>query len=194
MPETLDSLQLELAELRGSRKRLVLAAAAERRGIERELHDGVQQDLVALAVNLQLAAQAAGSDPAAAKELLEAMGRDVQQALDGAAQLAERIYPALREAGSLAAALRSAAARASVPVYVEVAPSASYAPDVAAAVCLCCRDALELAGPGARATIAVRDEDGAMGFEIVLDGADANALDQLRERVDALGGRLTVRG
>src|SRR6266498_1729613 len=68
---TLDRLQLELAELHASRKRLVLAADAARRTIERELHDGVQQHLVALAVNLQLAGRLADADPAAVRALLD---------------------------------------------------------------------------------------------------------------------------
>ena len=83
-----------------ARRRLVLAADADRRAIERELHEGVQQHLVALAVNLQLARQSADADPEAAKELLEQMGRDVQQALDETAQLAQRIYPRSRPAAS----------------------------------------------------------------------------------------------
>jgi len=69
----------------------------------------VQQHLVALAVNLQLAGRLADADPVAAKALVEAMEGDVQQALDETAQLAQRIYPPLLDAGGLAAALRSAA-------------------------------------------------------------------------------------
>ena len=74
----------------------------------------MQQHLVALAVNLQLADLAVDADPAAAKTLLAELARDVQQALDETAQLAQRIYPPLLEAGGLAAALRAAAASAGV--------------------------------------------------------------------------------
>jgi signal transduction histidine kinase len=200
-PEMLDCLRLELAELRASRKRLVLAAAADRRGIERDLHDGVQQHLVALAVNLQLAAQAADAGPAATKALLEEMARDVQQALDEAAQLAERIYPLLVEGGGLAVALRSAAAGVGLPVLIGVAAGVSYPPEAAATVYLCCRMAFERAGPGAQATVRVGEEEGALAFEVVADGAHAGAaegdadsgLAELRDRVEALGGRLTIR-
>lgn len=199
--ETLDSMRLELAELRASRKRLVLAADADRRRIERELHDGVQQTLVALAVDLQLAAEVADADPAATKALIEEIGRALQQALGEAAQLAERIYPPLLEAGGLAAALRSAALSAGITVFVEVTAGASYPPEVAATVYLCCLEALEHAGPGAQATVKVRDEGGAIAFEVVEDGAHPTAaggcadagLEQLRDRVEALGGRLTIR-
>ena len=191
--ETLDRLRLEAAELRASRRRLVLAADAERRRIERELHDGVQQHLVALAVNLQLARQLADDDPAAAKTLLEQMGRDVQQALDETSQLAQRIYPPLLDARGLAAALRSAAASIGISAAVDVAPAASYPPELAAAIYLSCLDALENAGGGAKATVTVREEEGAVAFDVVADGSWSDArLDRLRDRVEALGGRLTV--
>ena len=68
---TLDGLRREIEELRASRKRLALAADAERRDIERALHEGVQQDLVGLAANLELAAGSVDTDPAAAKALLD---------------------------------------------------------------------------------------------------------------------------
>ena len=86
-------------ELRASRKRLVLAADADRRSIERDLHDGVQQHLVALAVNLQLARGLVDADPAAAKALLEEMGRDVQQALDETARARAADLPAAARGG-----------------------------------------------------------------------------------------------
>jgi signal transduction histidine kinase len=191
--ETLDRQRLELADLRASRKRLVLAADADRRMIERDLHERVQQHLVGLAVNLQLAGESADADPAAAKALLQEMGRDVQQALDETAELAQRIYPPLLEAGGLAAALRSAAVRADIRVSLEVA-GARYPPEVAAAIYWCCLEALEHAGAGAHATVTVRAEEGAVAFEVVEDGSRSDAgLDRLRDRVEALGGRLTIR-
>jgi signal transduction histidine kinase len=200
--DTLDRLRLEVTKLRASRKRLVLAADADRRIIERDLHGGVQQQLVALAVNLQFAGGLVDADPAAAKALLEEMGHDVQQALDETAQLAQRIYPALLEARGFAAALRSAAVSAGIPASVEVPAGANYPPEVAWTVYLCCLDALEHAGAGVRATVTVRDEEGALAFEVVEDGVAGSAgaaarsdggLDRVRDRVEALGGRLTIR-
>jgi signal transduction histidine kinase len=193
--EVLERLRLEVAELRASRERLVLAADADRRRIERELHEGVQQQLVALAVNLQLADPLVDADPAAAKALLEEMGRDVQQALDETAKLAERIYPPLLERGGLAAALRAAAVRAGVPASVEVEAGLTYLPELARTVYLCWLEALEHPGAEARANITVREEEGALAFAIVEDsGRSASAgLERLRERVEALGGRLTIR-
>jgi signal transduction histidine kinase len=149
--------------------------------------------LVALAVNLQLAGPLADTDPSAAKALIEQMGRDVQQALDETAQLAQRIHPPLLEAGGLAAALRSAAASAGVPVSVEVTAGASYPPEVTRTVYLCCLGALEHAGAEARTRVTVREEEGALAFEVVADGAGSDVgLDRLRDRVEALGGRLTI--
>jgi signal transduction histidine kinase len=190
---TLDQLMREIAELRASRKRLVLTADADRRRIERDLHTGVQQHLVALAVNLQLAAQAADTDPAATKTLLEEMGRDVQHALEETAHLAQRIYPILLEAGGLAALLRSAAASAGVPASVEV-DAATTPPEVATTVCLCWLETLENHRGGTRATIAVREEGEALVFEVVENAARSEAgFDWLRDRVEALGGRLRIR-
>jgi signal transduction histidine kinase len=197
--ESLERMRLEAEELRASRARLVLAADADRRTIERELHDGPQQHLVALAVNLQLARQLAGPDPAAAKALLDEMGRDVQHALEEVRKLAHRVYPPLLEAGGLAAALRTAAVSVGVPTRIDVAADASYPPEVAGAVYFCCLEVLERAGDGARATVAVRHEEGTLVFEAAEDGAGSEAtvstgvLSRLRDRVEAFGGQLTVR-
>jgi signal transduction histidine kinase len=153
----------------------------------------VQQHLVALAVNLQRTSDVVGSDPASAKDLLEQMRLDVQEALDEAAQLAQWIYAPLLDVGGLAAALRSAAIRAGISASVVVAPGARYPPDFAGTVYLCCLEALEHAGAGARVTLEVRDEDGAVAIELVEDGdRSAAGPDRLRDRVEALGGRLTV--
>lgn len=200
LEESLDRLRLEVEALRASRERLVLGADAVRRRIERDIHDGPQQHLVALAVNLQLARRLADADLTAAKVLLEEMGRDVRHALDGMGKLAHRIYPPLLEQGGLVAALRAAAAGAGVPtrVDVEVAAGADYPPEVAGAVYFCCLEVLERSGDGARATITVRSAEGALAFEVAQDGSasgeiDAGGLLGLRDRVEALGGELTVR-
>ena len=122
------------------------------------------------------------------------MGRDVQQALDETAQLAQRIYPSLLDTGGLAAALRSAAATVAVRASVDVSAGARYPGDVAATVYLCCLEALEHVGAGARATITVREEEGALAFEVAGDGASSlSGLVRLRDRVEALGGRLVTR-
>jgi signal transduction histidine kinase len=190
----LDRLRVEIEGLHASLKRLVLAADADRRTIERDLHDGVHQHLVALAVNLQLAGQAADSDPAAAKALLEEMGRDVQRALDETALLAQRIYPATFETGGLAALLRSAAVNAGVPASVDVAAGSNYPPEVGMTVYLCWLDTLARASGETRVTIRVREGEDALAFEVIGNAARSDAdLDRVRDRVEALGGRLTIR-
>jgi signal transduction histidine kinase len=139
------------------------------------------------------------ANPAAAKALLEEMERDVQHALEEAARLAERICPPLLEAG-LAAALRSAAVSAGTSASVDVAAGSAYAPEILRTVYLCWLEALEHAGGDARATVIVREEDGALAFEFVEAGGRSapaasesdSRLDGLRDRVEALGGRLKV--
>ena len=113
-------MRREIEELRASRKRLALAADAERRDIERALHEGVQQDLVGLAANLEVAAGSVDSDPAAAKALLDELQREARRALTEMQELANRIFPPLLEAGGLAAELRAAASRAGVPARIAV--------------------------------------------------------------------------
>jgi signal transduction histidine kinase len=191
--KTLDGFRLEVAELRARQERLVLAADADRRKIERDLHDGPQQHLVALAANLQRARLLADADPAAAKGLLDEMGRDVRQALDETTKLAHRIYPPLLEAGGLGAALRAAAVSAGVRTRIEITAGAGYPPEVAGAVYFCCLEALEGAGDGTRATVTVRDEEGALTFEVVANGVRSHVeLVPLRDRIEALGGQVAV--
>jgi signal transduction histidine kinase len=193
--ETLDQLRLEVAELRASRRRLVLAADADRRRMERDLHDGPQQRLVALAVNLQLLARLAHADSAAVKALLEQMAAQVRQAQSEAARLAQRIYPPLLEAGGLAAALRTGAADLGVPTRISVPAVAGYPPEVASTVYFCGLEVLERAGKEARASVTVGHEEGALVFEVVAEGvvpgSDAG-LEPLRDRVEAIEGQLTV--
>jgi signal transduction histidine kinase len=189
----LDRLRVELDKLRESRRRLVLAADADRRAIERDLHDGVHQHLIALAVSLQLAGQAERADPAALGALLDDMSSALQDALDETAELAQRIHPATLEAGDLAALLRSAATQAGVPAAVEVSAGPSYPPELVLTIHLCWLETLARAGRESRPTIDVRDTGDALMFEITETGVRPGAgLDNLRERVEALGGRLTI--
>jgi signal transduction histidine kinase len=191
--DEIERLQAELAEVRASRARLVRAADADRRSIERELHGGVQQHVVALAMRLQLAQSALDSDPAAAKALLEEISRDVQDAIDESARLARRIYVPLLELG-FAAALRSASASAGVPASVEVSAGSACPPEILHTVYACWLEALEQPGD-TRPAITVQKDARALLFEIVRSGTPSAArLDALRDRVEALGGVLTVRG
>jgi signal transduction histidine kinase len=178
-------------QLRPAPERLVLAADADRRTIERDLHNGVHQYLVALATTLQLARLAADSDPAAVNALLEEMDRDVRQALGETALLAQHIYPSTLELGGLAALLRSVAVHARVPVTVDVAGS-SYPAEVGMTVYLCWLALLARGSDESPVTIRVREDEEALTFELVGKAAASDEdLDRLQDRVEALGGRLT---
>jgi signal transduction histidine kinase len=189
----LDDLRLEVEDLRASRERLALAHEAERRVFERALHDGVQQLLVGLAANLELATADADTDPGATIALLGAMRQDVQQALEETRTLAHRLYPPLLEAGGLRPALRAAAASAGVRITTDIPSEATCPPGIAGAIYFSCVDALEQAGAGSSATITVRNEEGAVSFVVLVDRDLGTAWVPLsRDRVEALGGRLNV--
>ena len=179
--------------LRASLRRLVLSTDADRRTIERDLHDGVQQHLAALAIQVQLAAQAADSDPATARALLEELARDVQHAVDEAALLAQRIYPATLGAGGLAVLLRSAASNAGRDASVDVAAGSDVPAEVAVTVYLYWLDALGRAGGERRATIKVRESEDALDFEVLADRAHSGGSPGwLQDRVEALGGWVAI--
>jgi signal transduction histidine kinase len=188
----LEQLRVEVEKLRASLKRLVVAADADRRMVERQLHDGVQQHLIALAVNLQLAGQAAGSDPAAAKTLLEEMGRDVQHALDETSLLAQRIYPATLEADGIGTLLRSAAASAGVPASVDCAARSNHPPEVVMTLYQCWLNMLARATVETGASIRVRESEDVLAFEFGSAACSDADLEYLRDRVEALGGRLAI--
>jgi signal transduction histidine kinase len=185
--------QGEIAELRRSRKRLVEAADADRRAIERALHDGVQQHLVSLAVDLQRVAGLVDRDPAAAKALLDEMAANLREALTETTELAQKIYPSLLEGRGFAIALRSAAERAGVTVLVDVRAAAVYPPKISSAVYWSCVEAMACASPGSQVTVSVPEADDALTFEVAVGGRDLKTrLDRLRDRIEALDGHLTV--
>jgi signal transduction histidine kinase len=162
-----------------AQRRLVLAADADRRRIERELHEGIQQQLVSLAVKVQLARQSMETDA------LAEIARDVDQAIDDLRQLAERIRPPLLDSGGLVSAVRSAAARKGGSI--DIPADLGCPPELAGTVYLCCTEALEHG-----MTAAVRDEDGALVFEILEGATQRDAVERIRDRMEAVGGRLIV--
>ena len=191
--QELDRLRVEIGKLRAAQERLVLAADADHRTIERDLHDGVHQHLVALATTLQLARLATDSDPAAVKSLLEEMSRDVREALDETSRLAQSIYPSTLALGGLAALLRAAAVSADVPATVDVSDASSRSPEVAMTVYLCWLALLARGSNERPVAVTVRENEDALTFEIVgkASGSDAE-LHRLQDRVEALGGLLTI--
>jgi signal transduction histidine kinase len=202
---SLDELRMQADELRASRARVVAAADAERRRIERDLHDGAQQHLVALAVNLRLARELADADPPAARAVLEELAGDVQDALDVFRDLAHGIYPPLLVDRGLVEGLRAAIARAPVRARLETGTIGRYPPEVEATIYFCCLEALQNtgkhAGREARATVRVWEEEDGLQFEVADDGAGFDAgtqprgagLTNMSDRLGALGGRLSIR-
>jgi signal transduction histidine kinase len=193
--EVLERLRVEVDELRLSRQRMALAGDADRRSLERELHDGVQQRLVTVAVNMELARQLMERDAAGAAEILDDMGREVQRALEDTARLAHRIYPPLLETGGLGAALRAAALAGGLTTEISVSAVSRLPPEIAGAVYFCWLDVLQGAGEGDRATMAVSVDDGAVTFEVGRDAATPlrdDAVARVRDRIEAIGGKLTI--
>ncbi len=193
LQDVIERLRDEVAELRRSRSRLVEAASADRKALERALHDGVQQHLVALAVDLRRLAGLVQDQPIAAKELLDEMAANLREALVEATALAEQVYPPLLEGRGLATPLRSVAERAGITVVLDVPGGVKYPPEISAAVYWSCVEALASASPGSEATVSVQGADGALTFEVAIAGRHPKAvLDRLRDRVEALDGRLSV--
>jgi signal transduction histidine kinase len=199
------ALALESAEahdqLTSSRARIVEAGLAERRRLERNLHDGAQQRLVTLAVQLRVARERLAEDPAAAGAMLEAIGEELGLALQELRELARGLHPAVLSDHGLEPALRSLASRASFPVEVVGAPQQRLDEGIEAAVYYVVAESLtnamkhaaaseahvELATTDAEITVAIRDNGG--GGASMEDGS---GLRGLADRVEALGGRLDV--
>jgi signal transduction histidine kinase len=192
-----------LEELRASRQRLVAAQDEARRRLERNLHDGAQQNLVALKVKLGLAESFADKDPARARQLLGEIKSDADEALETLRDLARGIYPPLLADKGLAVALESQARKATLPVRVDADGVSRYPQDIEAAVYFCCLEGLQNVQKYARATratIRLGERDGMLVFEVEDDGRgfdpDAtprgSGLTNMSDRLDALGGSVVV--
>jgi len=205
LQESLDEVRRQADELRASRARIVAAADAARRQIERNLHDGAQQHLVALAVNVRLARQLAERDPEASGKILDQLGEAVQEAVQELRALAHGIYPPLLIDRGVAEALRSAAGRAALPTEVDAEGLDRYSPEREAAVYFCCMEALQNAGKhagdGAAAFVRVWQEGANLLFEVRDTGAGFDAAGTLAsgagfvnmsDRVGAIGGTFSV--
>lgn len=172
---------------------LIEADDRERRSLERTLHDGLLQQLVAFAVGLQLLRRAIEDDPPEATALVDELRHDVDRALEDARRLAEAIYPSLLEAGGLVRALHAAAAAAPVPTRVDGLLEKRLSPTAALTVHRCCATAMHaVTGDGARATVTVRGDGDVVAFELVVANGILGAewVAPLAARVEALGGTL----
>jgi signal transduction histidine kinase len=202
---SLEELQRTNVELQESRARIVAAGDAERRKLERDLHDGAQQHLVAMSVKLRLVRDAIDDDPEDARELLAELASDIQEAVQELRRLAHGIFPPLLTSGGLPDALPHAASRAALPTTVELTDVARYPTEIEAAVYFCCLEALQNAGkhagPDATATVRVWRDGSELRFEVAdtgpgfdpTGGASAgHGFVNMADRLGAVDGRLTV--
>jgi signal transduction histidine kinase len=194
-------LTAQVTELESARSRIIAAADAERRRIERDLHDGAQQRLVALSLTLRMAeTRAEKGDPETA-DLIRNAGEEAGLALKDLRDLARGIHPAILTNRGLAAALDDLASRASVPVQVTAAPQERLPDQVEAAAYFVVSECLanvDKHAQAAGATVSVQAEDGQLRVEVADDGSggvdseNGSGIQGLRDRVGALGGRLEI--
>jgi PAS domain S-box-containing protein len=196
-----DELHARVEELAASRARIVTAGDVERRRLERNLHDGAQQRLVALSFSLRLALAKLDSDPAGVRAVLSGAGEELALALEELRELARGLHPAILTDRGLRAAVEMLAARAPIRVEIEEIPAERLPGPVEAAAYYLIAEALTNATKYARASrvqarVAAGDEkvvvevsdDGAGGA----DPAAGSGLRGLADRVEALGGSLAV--
>jgi signal transduction histidine kinase len=199
-----DELLARLDDLRASRQRIVAAQDEERRRLERNIHDGSQQQLVALAVKIRLARSLLARDPERSTTMLTEAEAEASQALEDLRDLARGIYPPLLADQGLVSALEAQARRASVRVSVEADRIGRYGQDVEAAVYFCVLEALQNAAKYANASsvaIRLRDHGDRLEFDVQDDGRGfdrantsyGTGLHGMADRLSALGGELDVR-
>jgi signal transduction histidine kinase len=192
-----------IEELRESRRRIVTAQDDRAKRLERDLHDGAQQQLVALAVKLRMVEQIASRDAVRATALVAELQTDANDALQTLRDLAHGIYPPLLADKGIAAALEGQARRSPVPVTLE-ATVGRHAPEMESALYFCCLEALQNVSKYARAshvTIQLLDGAGELRFEVCDDGdgfdteaeARGSGLQGMSDRLAALDGTLEVR-
>jgi signal transduction histidine kinase len=196
-------LQARLVDLRASRQRLVAAQDQERRRLERDLHDGAQQQLVALAVKQRLAEGLVRKDPEKAAQMLADLQADTTDALENLRDLARGIYPPLLADKGLPAALEGHARKVHLPVTVETDGLGRYPQEVEAAVYFCCLEALQNIAKYADAShvsVNLSTEAGQLNFTVIDDGKGfdpgskppGSGLQGMADRMEALGGMLEV--
>jgi signal transduction histidine kinase len=190
-------------DLRDSRRRIVSAQDERARRLERDIHDGVQQQLVALQMKQRLAEGFTETDPARARAMLSQLQAETATALEDLRNLARGIYPPLLADKGLSAALEAQARKAPVPVSVDGDSVGRYAQEVEAAVYFCALEALNNVAKYAEAksvTVSLLQSNGTLSFTVTDDGRgfDPNAirggtgLQGMADRLDAIGGELEL--
>jgi signal transduction histidine kinase len=201
--ERLDAeLRARLKDLEASRARIVEAGYAERKRVERDLHDGAQQRLVGLALNLRLAKSMQESDPEGAAAILDEASEELNQATEELRELARGIHPAVLTSRGLPAAIKALGARAPLPVEVETQVDERLPEPVEAAAYFVAAEALTNVArhSGADlASVSAVSDGGALTVTVTDNGnggvdPEGSGLRGLTDRVSALGGTLTVSG
>lgn len=195
-------LNARIDELGASRKRIVSAQDTERRRIERDIHDGAQQDLVALGMKLRVAQDLVGRDPDRSQQLMEEIQRDTSDALQTLRDLARGIYPPILSDRGIVHALEAYALRCPVTVVVRGTSVERYSREVENAVYFCCLEAIQNAVKHAYGPIGVTvwQQNAHLGFEVADSGpgfvsdahAEGSGLQNMIDRVAALGGTLEI--
>jgi signal transduction histidine kinase len=199
----LDQIARHQIDLRASRQRIVAAQDEERRRLERNIHDGAQQHLVALAVKLRLARTALQKDRARGRQMLREISEEIDAALDTLRSLALGIYPPLLEEQGIAPAIAAQYMRSDLPVRMESDGIGRYPIDLEAAVYFCALEALQNAAKYARAsaiTIGFEERDGALEFRVTDDGVGfdpavrpaGTGIQGMRDRMAVFGGNAEV--
>jgi signal transduction histidine kinase len=196
-------LRRAMTDLQESRHRIAEAADVERARIERDLHDGAQQRLIALRIRLGLAEELLTADPATGVEVLRELGDQAEAALDELRSIAHGVYPPLLADRGLTDALRSVGLQAPLPVHVAAAGVTRQPIEIESATYFTCVEAaqnalkhadgatavwIELRQTTDRLRLEVRDDG--RGFDPA--GVDGNGLRNMNDRIEALGGRLAV--
>jgi signal transduction histidine kinase len=192
-----------IEELRESRLRIVTAQDARAKKLERNIHDGAQQQLVALSVRANLAKAVAAQDPLEAEKMLGELQVGIIEVLEELRDLARGIYPPLLADQGIPAALRAQARKAAIPTTVDADGIGRFAPDIEAAVYFCCLEALTNIAKYAEAssaTLSLEHVDGLLTFVVSDDGGGFDPVDVgygtglrgMADRMDAIGGQLEV--
>jgi signal transduction histidine kinase len=200
---TLEQLRQQAAELQASRARLVAAADAERKRIERDLHDGAQHYLLSVSVKARLIEKVAAAEPERGRILLEELVQEAEAALEELRTLGHGIYPPLLSSSGLADALAAACRRLSPPAQMNADSVGRFPADVESAVYFCCIEALQNAakhaGPDARTSVRLRLAENRLYFEVRDAGrgfevtdTEGSGLANMRDRLGAAGGTLVI--
>jgi signal transduction histidine kinase len=196
-------LRHSLRALRESRARIMSSADRERQRIERNLHDGAQQSLVALRIRLELASQLLEDDPARAERLLNELATEVDGTIEEVRSLAHGVYPSLLADRGLGEALSAVAYRSPVPTTVNAEGIGRYRQEIEAAVYFCCLEAVQNAmkhATGVRTISVSLAEDADLTFEVIDDGAGfvqngaapGEGITGMSDRLAAVGGLLSI--